>query len=236
MASRPLLLDLFCGAGGAAMGYARAGFEVVGIDIKRQPRFPFAFLRASALDPSAWIEATNGRTPDVIHASPPCQHYSIATAGAGKAVRESHPALIDPTRSLLQASGAPYVIENVVLAPLIDPITVCGSSFPTLRAIDTDGQPLFLRRHRLFESSLSLTSSGCQCVRLKKHGLWIGGVYGGGRSNRAEARYVRRGGYTPAAAVRRELMGIDWMSQQELNESIPPAYTTFIGQQIMEVL
>lgn len=222
--SKPRLLDLFCGAGGAAVGYARAGFEVVGVDLKKQRRYPFEFIQADAM--TYPLEGF-----DAIHASPPCQHYSIATAGAGEGVREKHPALIEPIRERLVASGLPYVIENVVLAPLVDPITVCGTMFG-LTSIDTDGQQLFLRRHRLFESSVVLRHGTCRCVEWKKRGWWIGGVYGGGRSKRWEARYVRRGGYTPHVDKRRELMAIDWMTMAELNEAIPPAYTEYVGLQL----
>lgn len=224
--TQPRLLDLFCGDGGAAMGYKRAGFYVVGVDIKKRPNYAGdEFHQADAL-----TFPLDGF--DAIHASPPCQHYSIATAGAGRAVRDSHPALIEPIRERLQALGPPYVIENVPLAPLIDPIVLCGTMFG-LTAIDTDGQPLFLRRHRLFESNVRLSGAMCHCSAWKKRGWWIGGVYGGGRSKRWEDRYVRRGGYTPHVAKRRELMGIDWMSMAALNESIPPAYTEFIGEQLL---
>ena len=227
--SRPRLLDLFCGAGGAAMGYYRAGFDVVGVDIRPQSRYPFEFHRADAM-----TYPLDGF--DAIHASPPCQRYSIATAGAGKHVRASHPALIAPTRERLRAVDVPFVIENVPLAPLVAPLTLCGTMF-NLTASDEEG-PLFLRRHRLFESNVILSAMcRCRCREWKAQGWWIGGVYGGGRASRYEARFVRHGGYAPRSErVRCSLMGIDWMTQKELNESVPPAYTRYIGGQLIVAL
>lgn len=131
---KPRLLDLFCGAGGAAMGYHRAGFEVVGVDLKPQKHYPFEFHQADALE----FLAEHGREFDVIHASPPCQaHTSLKNLHD-----KDYPELIEPTRRLLEKTGLPYIIENVVGAPLRNPILLCGSSFG-----------LRVRRHRLFESN-----------------------------------------------------------------------------------
>ena len=122
--SAPRLLDLFCSAGGAAMGYHRAGFDVTGVDINPQPRYPFAFVQGDALE----YVAAHGHEYDAIHASPPCQRYSKATiVHAG--VRETHPDLVAPARELLVASGAEWIIENVVGAPLIAPARLCGTMF-----------------------------------------------------------------------------------------------------------
>src|SRR5512139_2836909 len=110
----PRLLDLFCGAGGAAMGYYRAGFDVVGVDIKPMPRYPFEFHQADALE----YGAAHGAEFDAIHASPPCQKYSMITIVHGLSVVDSHPDLIDATRKLLMQIGRPFVIENVINAPL----------------------------------------------------------------------------------------------------------------------
>lgn len=110
---KPRLLDLFCGAGGAAAGYYRAGFEVVGVDLAPQPRFPFPFVQADAL---AHL-ADHGREFDAIHASPPCQAYSIC--GALPQCQRDYPRLLEPVRELLVASGRPWILENVVGAPLL---------------------------------------------------------------------------------------------------------------------
>src|SRR5690349_21349641 len=121
---KPRLLDLFCGAGGAAKGYADAGFEVVGVDHVDQPNYPYEFHKGDALLMGAWL-LHNGDF-DAVHASPPCQAYTtLRTLQGGK----EYPDLIAPTRDLLQKSGLPYVIENVVGAPLVNPVQLCGSSF-----------------------------------------------------------------------------------------------------------
>ena len=199
------------------MGYHRAGFEVVGIDINPQPHYPFEFRQGDALDPSNWLEALRGRTPDVIHASPPCQHYSDLAKRNGNA--DDWPDLIPPTRDLLQASGFTYVIENVEGAPLIDPMVLCGISFD-IRVI----------RHRLFESNTPL-----RAPEHRSHPL----VY---TRDRRKAHYGKldewtspvmvNGGGNCSVASARDAMGIDWMTKDELNESIPPAYTEWIGGQL----
>src|SRR4051812_9767099 len=117
MAVRPRLLDLFCGQGGAGEGYARAGFDVVGVDLDPQPRYPHPFEQGDALE---YVKA-NGHQFDVVHASPPCQAYSITR----HTHHVTHPELIEPTRAALVATGLPYVIENVEGAPLLDPVTLC---------------------------------------------------------------------------------------------------------------
>lgn len=232
--SKPRLLDLFCGAGGAAMGYHRAGFEVVGVDIKPQPHYPFEFHQADALT----YPLEGG---DVIHASPPCQRYTSLKAMWN---RMEHPDLVAPTRALLIESGLPWVIENVPGAPLINPITLCGSMF----RLGCDGAEL--RRHRIFETSFPVLID-LQC----QHG-WSGkdsaviGVYGhaGGYSNaqrycvigvcggHGRDRRRRKNGQHFPTAQRKEAMGIDWMTGQELSQAIPPAYTEFIGKQLMRIL
>ena len=139
---RPRLLDLFCGAGGAAVGYYRAGWDVVGVDIAPQPNYPFRFVRADALD----FLSDHGREYSATHASPPCQRYSTMTADPSR-----HPDLIAPVRQLLIDTGGPWVIENVPQAPLIDPVILCGSSFA-----------LGVRRHRAFESSVPISERPCR--------------------------------------------------------------------------
>ena len=215
------LLDLFCGAGGAGMGYHLAGFDVVGVDLASQPDYPFEFHRADALEfPLDGFDA--------IHASPPCQSYSVtASLHAG-----DYPELVDDVRWYLERIGLPYVIENVVGAPMPGAIELCGAAFNLTAHDPATGLTLWLKRHRWFESNIALWGpGGCFCA-----GKEIGGVYGGGSSDRNHAREVRRGGYTPANEVRRELMGIDWMTMQQLSQAIPPAYTEWIGTQLLAAL
>jgi DNA (cytosine-5)-methyltransferase 1 len=140
---RPRILDLFCGAGGAGMGYHRAGFDVVGVDLAPQPHYPFEFSQSDAL---AWLDypLTLGLRFDAIHASPPCQAYSAMSA-CRPGLADQYPDLVAPTRELLEATGLPYVIENVPRAPLRDPVTLCGHMF---------GLPLY--RHRLFEANFPI--------------------------------------------------------------------------------
>ena len=218
----PKLLDLFCGAGGAGMGYHRAGFEVVGVDIKPQPHYPFEFHQADALSfPISGFNRLLGCfKPDVIHASPPCQAFC--------ALRhlypdKQYPELIDATRDLLVAWGGPYVIENVPGAPLINPIQLCGSSFG-----------LRVRRHRIFESNIYLSSLQCDH---KKQGQPIDVSGTGGR--RINRRKDDHGGSTNKPRNIKEAqdaIGIDWMTRKELSQAIPPAYTEFIGKQLIEYL
>lgn len=123
-------------------------------------------------------------------------------------------------------------MENVVGAPMPSAIELCGAAFGLHAHDPATGLDLWLKRHRWFESSMALWGpGGCYC-----RGKEIGGVYGGGSTDRNRARNVRRGGYTPSTSVRRELMGIDWMTAKALNQAIPPAYTEFLGRQVMELL
>ena len=230
--TRPRLLDLFCGAGGAARGYQRAGFYVVGVDIKPQPRYAGdEFIQADAM-----MFPLDGY--DVIHASPPCQAYSVTKHSwhhTQRRMNEKHPELIPPTRTRLRANGVPYVLENVIGAPLEAPVLLCGTMFG-LATPDIDGTPLFLRRHRIFESSEFLAApTFCICADLKARGFRVGGVYGGGSENRDKAAR-RAGGYTPGKQQRAELIDADWMTLAELSQSIPPAYTEHIGRALLSAL
>jgi len=212
---RPRLLDLFCGAGGAAMGYHRAGFEVVGVDIKSQPRYPFEFICEDALH-TLWM-ASFVSDFDAIHASPPCQAFT-SLKGMHNALE--HADLLTPTRELLRETRLPYVIENVPGAPMNGShVTLCGSAFG-LGSGDAE-----LRRHRHFESNVPLLIPPCHHGQRER----VIGVYGGhGRDRR---RKVNTQDYS--VEERREAMGIDWMTGTELSQAIPPAYTEFIGTQLM---
>jgi DNA (cytosine-5)-methyltransferase 1 len=207
------------------MGYARAGFEVVGVDNENRRRYPFEFHQADAIE----YVTEHWQDFDAIHASPPCQAYSVTRHTNDK----DHPDLVEPTRDALLATGLPFIIENVEGAPLIDPLLLCGSMFG-LKAIDVDGERLALQRHRLFESNVWLMSAG-GCAH---DGDQVAGVYGGGRHRNVSDRDSpsRRGGYTPLGSVRNELMGIDWMTQWGLTQAIPPAYTEFLGAQLLDHL
>jgi DNA (cytosine-5)-methyltransferase 1 len=220
---KPRLLDLFCGAGGAAMGYHRAGFEVVGVDINPQPNYPFQFVQADALEFLHEYLSTRGDMYDqydAIHASPPCQKHVAGLAAVNRALgRElQHANLISPTRDLLRETGLPYVIENVVGAPLENPVRLCGSSFG-----------LAVRRHRLFESSFPLMVP--PCAHGQHNGDYWSSWMPNGERRRAPAAQV----YGAGGERHRwpEAMGIDWMTGDELVEAIPPAYTELIGTQLL---
>jgi DNA (cytosine-5)-methyltransferase 1 len=232
MGAVPRLLDRFCGAGGAAVGYHRAGFEVVGVDIKPQPHYPFQFFQADALefleeglDYTTWDQKFDWYA-DAIHASPPCQRYSTATKRNG--TENEHPDLIAETRTMLKASGLPYVIENVVGAPLEIPILLCGTAF----GLEADGYRL--KRHRLFELSWDSTfwfESGCRCWSSP---LPIMDVTGGGPTHKERTDGGGGRTFKGTADQARRIMDIDWMTKTELNEAIPPAYTEFIGAELLK--
>jgi DNA (cytosine-5)-methyltransferase 1 len=211
MADKPRLLDLFCGAGGAAMGYHRAGFEVVGVDIKPQPHYPFEFYQADAL-----TYPLDGF--DVIHASPPCQAYC---ALRHLRPERDYPDLIVATRGRLIRSDVFYVIENVPKAPLIDPVRICGSWFG-----------LRVRRHRMFESNSPIDGTCCNHV-LQGRPIDVSGT-GGRRINRRQNDHGGNTNKPRNIKEAREAMGIDWMTRYELSQAIPPAYTEFIGRQIIK--
>ena len=217
----PELLDLYSCAGGAAMGYHRAGFEVVGVDIEPQPHYPFEFVQMDALEyVQQDLQGWDGF--DAIHASPPCQAYSIANNIHG---RTDHPDLIAETRELLKVTGLSWVIENVPGAPLRDPVTVCGLSLG-----------VNVKRHRLFESNVPLMVPPCHSKHdgdwllvfghtVLERGKQIGRTPNGGPIIRRKHVGTDRG---------REAMGIDWMNRDELSEAIPPAYTELIGHQLLQ--
>ena len=208
------ILDLCCKAGGASMGYHRAfpDAEIVGVDIDPQPRYPFEFVQADALtfDLSGF---------DFIAASPPCQLFTVYRNNHKQSFKPVLN-LIPQIRERLQASGVPYVIENVPKAPLINPIRLCGTSFP----------PLEVRRHRLFECSFPVAPPPCDHGRLTERKY-------PGSTNRPNGRTVCNvGEYRVPLHLQRIAMDIDWMTLEEIAEAIPPAYTEFIGRQLAALL
>ena len=234
MGVKPRLLDLFCGAGGAAMGYARAGFEVVGVDIEPQPNYPFEFHRADATAmrqdalEGCWHESYSrsalpgmldvclGRF-DAIHASPPCQAYSDLQ----NQNKREYPDLVGRVRALLEATGLPYVIENVPEAPLVDPIILCGTMFDGLRVI----------RHRGFEANWPLMAPEIH----PRHPL----VFTHDKRKAHHGKLDQNtsfvqvtGGGNCTVANKLDAMGVNWMTGKEVNEAIPPAYTQWVGWQL----
>lgn len=200
-----ILLDLFCGAGGAAVGYHRAGFRIVGIDHKPQPRYPFRFIQADAMKFLEFI-VRNGHASQyaLIHASPPCQSYSTLKSLTTK----KHPQLIEPVRKLLRESGRPYIIENVPGSPLRNWVMLCGTMFG-----------LLLLRHRLFECNPTILMSPRCCahrrlVREKHYASVVGGF--------SDKEFAQ------------QAMGISWMTTREMSQAIPPAYTEWLGRQMIE--
>lgn len=249
MPDRPKCADLFCGAGGAAMGLHRAGFDVEGWDIKPQPHYPFTFHLGNALD----ADLTGF---DFVWASPPCQpHSALKTMPNAK----HHDDLIPATREKLIAWGGPYIIENVPGSTTLSPVAMlCGTMFDLGTA---DGQAE-LRRHRYFESNIFLTSLVCRHSARMVCGVYGGhgrdrrrtiGVYGDSagisdaRKEKMRKRVVNCYGHTGGYSVRdgaqqfttqqrREAMGIEWMNGTELSQAIPPAYSEFLGRQILKAM
>lgn len=216
--SEPRLLDLFCCAGGGAVGYHRAGFRVTGVDHIDQPNYPFEFIKQDALD----LDPDFLAGFDAIHASPPCQAYSVTVKRTRNG--DAWPKLIGPIRDMLRSTGKPYVIENVVGAPLISPTLLCGTMFPSLRVI----------RHRLFETNFPLPAP--EHMPHKDHPLCH-------TLDKRKAHYGKTndminfvsvvGGGNCSIRAARDAMGIDWMRKSELNEAIPPLYTEWVGKFLM---
>jgi DNA (cytosine-5)-methyltransferase 1 len=209
--TKPLALDLFCCSGGASMGLHRAGFDVIGVDIKSQPRYPFRFVQGDALNPPFDL-----RQFAFIWASPPCQaHTALKTMHNAK----EHADLIPATRALLKASGVRYVIENVVGAPLHSPILLCGTMF----GLGIDEAEL--RRHRIFETGPQYWSFPHKPCRHRKKTI---GVYGGGHG--VSLHRHAKGVPCFTAAQEREAMDMPWASVYGLSQAIPPAYAECIGR------
>lgn len=218
---RPRLLDLFCGAGGCTKGYQRAGFYVVGVDIEPQPNYcGDHFVQADALE---YLTRPEASIFDAIHASPPCHDWSPLASVTGI---DGTGALLVQTLELLPQTGRPWVVENVSNAPLPKQsdlfgrhgVVLCGTMFG-----------LKVLRHRLFEASFPVT--------VPVHGSHTGEFYapaghGDPNSRRREANpHLRGKGYADRC---REAMGVDWMSRDELAQAIPPAYTEWLGRQLLD--
>lgn len=210
------------------MGYYRAGFdEIVGVDNRPMPRYPFEFVLGDALE----YVAEHGREFDAIHASPPCQRYSTMTNGRWQDRVDEHPDLIAPTRKALIEIGKPFVIENVsgARSDLINPIMLCGTMF----GLETDSCNQ-LRRHRYFELSVPMfLTPPCN-----HNSLSAVGVYGGGQNpaRRKRRQMIEYADVDFGIKARSLVMGIDWMTNEELNEAIPPAYTEYIGRHLIEYI
>lgn len=212
----PWLLDLFCGAGGASVGYWLAGFNVAGVDIEPMPRYPFTFVQMDALE---FLRKYGFQGFSAVHASPPCQAHSDLQ----KQSKISYPDFIGPTRAAFHTADIPWVIENVEGAPLIAPVQLCGAAhdFPELRVI----------RHRLFETSFPAVGTPCP----RKHPLVF--TYDQRKPHfgvlNQDTSYVQvTGGGNCTVDNARDAMGIPWMTKKEINEAIPPAYAKWIGLQI----
>lgn len=205
-------LDLFCGAGGAAKGISDAGFTVTGVDLVHQPRFPFEFIQGDAIDADL-----SGY--DFVWASPPCQRHSSLRHRTGR----DYECFIDRTRAKLKAWGGAYIIENVVGAPLIDPVRLCGSAFG-----------LNVRRHRIFESNLLLAGVECRHAE-QPEPIDVSGT----GSRRLGPRLDGKGGNSRKPRnlqEARESMGIPWMDRRHLSQAIPPAFSKYLADQIMAAL
>ena len=214
------LLDLFCGAGGAAMGYHRAGFdEIIGVDLGHHPNYPYQQIRADALGHTT-RELVARFKPDLIHASPPCQAYSWAS----KRWNKEWPDLVEAARELLLSTGLPYIIENVVGAPLKSPIVLCGLSFG-----------LGVLRHRIFESSVPMSEPAH--TKHEKPGHQTG------TRSTLQSKYITVAGQGGESASYKladwfDAMGVEQgtMTRKELTESIPPAYTEWLGRKAQAYL
>ncbi|GAA2361021.1 hypothetical protein Cme02nite_38510 [Catellatospora methionotrophica] len=212
---KPRLLDLFCCEGGAAVGYHRAGFDVVGIDIEHQKRYPYEFHRGNAM---TW--PLNGF--DAVHASPPCQDHSSMSTG----LNDKHGTgwMLHATIERLTTWGGPWVVENVEGADMPGALTLCGSEFG-LTTKTRDGTVRLLKRHRRFVSNVFLMGAGgCLCARYRGRVIGVYGNGGGGEMTR---------GYKGYPDESRDVMGMPWASQHGLSQAIPPAYTQHIGEQLL---
>lgn len=203
------VLDLFCCAGGASDGLVRAGFDVDGVDLEAQPEYPHAFRRLDALA----VSVDELRTYDLVWASPPCQAFTAYKRRAGH-VRDALN-LIPQTRELLRAADVPYIIENVVGAPLKNPVTLCGSMFG-----------LDVQRHRIFETSFPVQQPAC------RHDVWAPRFPGATNRAPMSRKTVEVGVYRIPVETQRKAMGVDRaVSLHKLSQMVPPAYAEWLGLQ-----
>jgi DNA (cytosine-5)-methyltransferase 1 len=205
------LLDLYCGGGGAGYGYEQAGFDVTGVDLYPQPKHRGKFIQADAIE----YLAAHYRQYDVVHASPPCQAYSMASMQFRKQGKQ-YVDLISETRTALIAIGKPYVIENVPGSPLLNPVELCGAMFD-----------MHTYRHRLFESNITL--------KAPEHPKHIAPNAKMGRKPKP-GEFIQYVGHFSGVGLVQEMTGLYWLGQSELAQSIPPQYTQYIGQQLIEYL
>lgn len=212
---KPRLLDLYCGAGGAAMGYHRAGFDVVGVDIRPQPHYPFEFHLGDALE----FCRAHSKEYDLIHASPPCQAYTQARGLPN--VRRDHVDMIGVTRSVLVETGKAFVIENVPNAPLRNPLMLCGTMFG-----------LGVLRHRLFECNPVIWFPPASCCH---DGLTMPLFWKSIKEieaspvMRSRYKFITVAGRSSRMSQAKQAMKIDWMTQAEISQAIPPAFTEYVG-------
>lgn len=218
MSAKPKLLDLFSCAGGAGHGYSLAGFDVTGVDIAPQPRYPFKFIQGDAVE----YLREHGHEYDAIHASPPCQAFS---AMRHMPDAKEHAELIEPTRELLEDLDVPWVIENVIGAPLNDAMVLCGTMF----GLGAAG--FSLQRHRQFETNFSIEAPD-EC----DHSKPTIGIYGGHVRCRSTKFWRNTGadfpGYDKKALAVEAMGGTDWMTMNQMSEAIPPVYAEYIGRQM----